>query len=74
MSAMPPKKDSKKKKGKNGDEDEDKEEAVPVEVSELTKGEIESVLAFSANLEAESQVKVVAELACRVKILSSKYP
>ena len=50
----------KKKKGKDG-EDEDKEEAVPVEVSELARGPIESVLAFSANLEAESSVTVVAE-------------
>ena len=56
------KKDDKgKKEDKDGDEDEDKEEAVPVEVSELTLGPIESVLAFSANLEAESQVSVVAE-------------
>jgi membrane fusion protein (multidrug efflux system) len=56
------KKDSKKKKkGKDGQDDEAKEEAVPVEVSELTQGAIESVLEFSANLEAESQVTVVAE-------------
>jgi membrane fusion protein (multidrug efflux system) len=55
------KKDS-KKKGKDDDEDEaNKEEAVPVEVSELALGPIESVLAFSANLEAERQVSVVAE-------------
>jgi membrane fusion protein (multidrug efflux system) len=56
------KKDGKgKKKGKDGDEDEIKEEAVPVEISELTLGPIEAVLAFSANLEAENQVSVVAE-------------
>ncbi|MCH7780236.1 MAG: biotin/lipoyl-binding protein, partial [Acidobacteria bacterium] len=54
------KKDDKgKKKGK--DNDENKEEAVPVEVSELILGSIESVLTFSANLEAERQVSVVAE-------------
>jgi len=53
--------DDRKKKGKKGDEDEKKEEAVPVEVSELSLGPIESVLAFSANLEAENQVSVVAE-------------
>ncbi len=52
----------KKKKGKDADKDEaKKEEAVPVEVSELSLGPIESVLAFSANLEAENQVSVVAE-------------
>jgi len=58
------KKDSKKKrkKGKDGeDEDVNKEEAVPVEVSELAQGSIESILAFSANLEAERQVTVVAQ-------------
>ncbi|NIM01641.1 MAG: efflux RND transporter periplasmic adaptor subunit [Acidobacteria bacterium] len=57
-------KDKKKKdrnKGKDGDKDGKKEEAVPVEVSELALGQIESVLAFSANLEAESEVSVVAE-------------
>ena len=48
------------------DEGEDEEEAIPIEVSELTLGPIESVLAFSANLEAESQVKVVAEAARQV--------
>ena len=53
--------DDRKKKRKKGDEDEKKEEAVPVEVSELSLGPIESVLAFSANLEAENQVSVVAE-------------
>lgn len=47
-------------KGKD-DTKEEKEEAVPIEVSELAQGPIESVLAFSANLEAESQVTVVAE-------------
>jgi membrane fusion protein (multidrug efflux system) len=58
----------KKRKGKKGedDEEESKEEAVPVEVRELSVGPIESVLAFSANLEAESQVKVVAEAARQV--------
>ncbi len=49
------------KRGKDGDADKKKEEAVPVEVSELALGPIESVLAFSANLEAESEVSVVAE-------------
>jgi multidrug efflux pump subunit AcrA (membrane-fusion protein) len=37
------------------------EEAVPVEVAELERGRIESVLRFSANLEAERQVGVHSE-------------
>ena len=44
--------------GADGEEDEDKEEAVPVEVAELARGPIESVLSFSSNLETESQVQV----------------
>ncbi len=52
--------DKKGRKGKKGDKDDDKkkEEAVPVEVASLARGPIESVLRFSANLEAENQVKV----------------
>ena len=38
------------------EDDEDTEEAVPVEVAALARGEIESILRFSSNLEAESQV------------------
>jgi membrane fusion protein (multidrug efflux system) len=38
-----------------------KEEAVPVEVATVELGEIEAVLRFSANLEAERQVQVLAE-------------
>ena len=34
-------------------EDEDKEEPVPVEVTELARGDIESLLRYSANLDAE---------------------
>lgn len=37
------------------------EEAVPVEVAQLTRGEIESVLRFSSTLEAESEVQVVSQ-------------
>jgi membrane fusion protein (multidrug efflux system) len=44
-----------------GEEEEKKEEAVPVEIAELERGAIESVLRFSSNLEAESQVKVVSQ-------------
>ncbi len=49
--------------GKDGEEDEEekKEEAVPVEVIELKLGAIESVLNFSANLEAEKQVMVMSQ-------------
>lgn len=42
-------------------DDEPKEEAVPVEVSAIELGPIESVLRFSSNLEAESQVKVFSQ-------------
>ena len=48
------------KDGADGD-DEDEEEAVPVEVAALARGEIESVLRFSSNLEAESQVQVFSQ-------------
>jgi membrane fusion protein (multidrug efflux system) len=47
-------------------EDEDKEEAVPVEVVNLTTGEIEAVLRYSTNLEAESHVQVHAQAARQV--------
>jgi membrane fusion protein (multidrug efflux system) len=43
------------------DPDERQEEAVPVEVASIELGEIEAVLRFSANLEAERQVQVLAE-------------
>lgn len=47
---------------KDGDEDEEaKEEAVPVELAELSLGPIESVLRFSSNLEAESSVQVFSQ-------------
>jgi len=46
-----------------------KEEAVPVEVATLTRGEIEAVLRFTANLEAERQVQVFAEAPRQVKEL-----
>lgn len=41
-------------------------EAVPVEVATLAGGEIEAVLRFSTNLEAESAVEVYSEAARRV--------
>jgi len=47
----------------NGDRDE---EAVPVEVAALDRGEIEAVLRLSSNLEAEREVQVFAEAPRRV--------
>jgi membrane fusion protein (multidrug efflux system) len=44
-----------------GEDEEDKEEAVPVEIAVLDRGPIESVLRFSSNLEAESQVQVFSQ-------------
>ena len=41
--------------------DDEEPEAVPVEVASLESGEIESVLRFSTNLEAEKQVKVFSQ-------------
>jgi len=45
----------------DGGKDEKKVEAVPVEVAELDRGEIEAVLRFSANLEAEESVQVFSQ-------------
>ncbi len=45
-----------------GDKDEGaKDEAVPIEVVELGRGRIETVLRFSTNLEAENEVTVVSQ-------------
>ena len=56
---------------KNGDEDgeEEEERGVPVEVVEIARGPIESVLRYTTNLEAESAVTVYAEAARRVRQL-----
>jgi len=43
-----------------------KEEAVPVEVAALGRGEIEAVLRLSSNLEAEREVQVLSEAERRV--------
>jgi membrane fusion protein (multidrug efflux system) len=43
------------------DDEEDEEEPVPVEITHLERGEIESVLRFSSNLEAEDQVQVFSQ-------------
>lgn len=54
-----------------GGEDADRadEEAVPIEVTELGRGRIESVLRYSTNLEAEREVEVFAEASRRVREL-----
>lgn len=49
--------------------DQKKEELVPVEVAALERGPIESVLRFSANLEAESEVQVFSQAARLVREL-----
>jgi len=55
---------------KDGDEEEEKkEEAVPVEVSTLGRGSIESVLRSSTSLEAESHVQVFSQAARLVREL-----
>jgi len=43
------------------DEDDEDEEPVPVEVAQLERNEIEAVLRFSSNLEAEEEVQVVSQ-------------
>jgi membrane fusion protein (multidrug efflux system) len=55
-----------KDEAEEGKGEEDKEEAVPVEVTNLSTGEIESVLRYSTNLEAESHVEVHAQAARQV--------
>jgi membrane fusion protein (multidrug efflux system) len=46
---------------KGDDDDEDEEEPVPIEIAELERGAIESVLRFSSNLEAEEEVQVFSQ-------------
>ena len=46
--------------------EEQKEEAIPVEVTKLTRGPIEAVLRFSADLEAEESVPVYSRASHRV--------
>ena len=58
----------KDKKAEDGEEDE-ADEAVPIEVFVLGRGPIESVLRFSTNLEAESEVQVFSEAARQVRQL-----
>ena len=60
--------DSKDKKSDSGQdgEEEKEDEAVPVEIATLEHGRIESILRFSTNLEAESEVQVFSEANRRV--------
>jgi len=60
--------DSKDGSGKDSEEGEDEkeDEAVPVEIVTLESGQIESILRFSTNLEAESEVQVFSEAARKV--------
>lgn len=51
------------------DNDEDSEEAVPVEVVSLGRGRIETVLRFSTNLEAESEVQVVSQASGQLPVV-----
>ncbi|MEM7584735.1 MAG: efflux RND transporter periplasmic adaptor subunit [Acidobacteriota bacterium] len=58
-----------KKEDAEGDE-EKKEELPPVEVVSLGRGAIESVLRFSTNLEAESEIQVFSQAARQVTQLA----
>ena len=60
-SATPAKNESGDKAAETNEKEKKKEEAVPVEVTEIELGPIEAVLSFSANLEAEGQVMVVSQ-------------
>jgi membrane fusion protein (multidrug efflux system) len=57
------------KDGTDADDEADKEEAVPVEVTQLATGRMEQVLRYSANLEAESHVQVYSQAARLVREL-----
>ena len=60
----------KKERDRNaGDDEKDKEEAVPVEIIELGRGRIETVLRFSTNLEAESEVTVVSQASRQLQVV-----
>lgn len=56
-------------KDPQGEEDDGEDEAVPVETTFLDRGRIESILSFSTNLEAESEVQVFAQAARQVRQL-----
>ncbi|MEJ2086471.1 MAG: efflux RND transporter periplasmic adaptor subunit [Acidobacteriota bacterium] len=50
-------------------EDEPEDQSVPIEITELSRGRIESILRFSTNLEAESEVQVLSEAARKIRSL-----
>jgi len=58
------------KSGKSDTAEKKADEAVPVEVAEIGLGEIESILRFSTNLEAESDVEVYAQASRKVRELA----
>lgn len=53
----------------DGDDGESDEEAVPVEIHSLERGRIETVLRFSTNLEAESEVQVVSQAGRQLQVV-----
>jgi membrane fusion protein (multidrug efflux system) len=63
--------DAKKNDDSDGEEEneEDEEEAVPIEVVDLARGRIETVLRFSTNLEAENEVQVVSQASRQLPVV-----
>lgn len=55
--------------GDDGEDGDEEDRGVPVEVVEISRGPIESVLHYTTNLEAESAVTVYAEATRRVRQL-----
>ena len=58
--------DSASTQSESSEDEEPEDEDVPVEVVSLERGRIESILRFSTNLEAESEVQVFSEAARKV--------
>jgi membrane fusion protein (multidrug efflux system) len=50
-------------------EEKEEDQSVPVEITELGRGRIESILRFSTNLEAESEVQVISEASRKIRSL-----
>ncbi len=55
-----------KAEGKDGEDKKDKETPVPVEVAVIERGDIESFIRSTANLEAEREVKIFSQAARQV--------
>ena len=51
------------------DDPEEEDQSVPVEITVLGRGRIESILRFSTNLEAESEVQVISEASRKIQSL-----